>query len=98
MCIFNEFISCLACPKCFQCFLFIDEDNNKREGLTCQIIVKCDSCDYAKKNNTSQTISNSQVKGMKPFEINYRVDYALRNVASGYSGLKFAVFCTYRNL
>ena len=64
MCIFNEFISCLACPKCFQCWLSIDEDYNKRKGIACQIIVKCGSCDYVKKNYTSQTISNSKVKGM----------------------------------
>ena len=36
-------------PKCVQCCLSIDEDYNKRKGLACQIIVKCDSCDYVKK-------------------------------------------------
>ena len=45
MCIFHKFISCLACPKWFQCCLSVDEDYNKRKGLACQIILKCDSCD-----------------------------------------------------
>ena len=88
MIIFNEFISSLACPECLECGLFINENYAKKKGLASLISANRSNCDYSLEKNTSQNITNDQVQGMKPFEINYRAVYALRTIGVGYSGLE----------
>ena len=88
MIIFNEFIFSLACPECLECSLFINENYAKKKGLASLISVNCSNCDFSLEKYTSQNITNDQVQGMKPFEINYRAVYALRTIGVSYSGLE----------
>ena len=88
MIIFNEFISSLACPECLECSLFINENYAKKKGLASLISVNFSNCDFSFENYISQNITNDQVQGMKPFEINYRAVYALRTIGVRYSGLE----------
>ena len=88
MSILNTLISSLACPECYECTLFIDEQYEKGKGLGLYISVNCSSCDYINGSYTSHTICTSKIQGEKPMEINYRAVYAARTVGQGYSRLK----------
>ena len=88
MSILSTLISSLACPECYECTFFIDEQYEKRKGLASCVSVNCSSCDYINGSYTSQTICTSKIQGAKPMEINYRAVYAARTVGQGYSGLE----------
>ena len=81
-------VSSLACPECYECDLYIDEQYNKKKGLASFLSVNCSNYGYSKESYTSQKIYNSKVKGMKPMEANYRAVYAAPTVGQGYSGLE----------
>ena len=88
MTVFNDFINSLACPECFECHLFIEKVYEMKKDLALLICVDCNNCGYSKTSYTSQTINNDKVKGMKPFDINYRAVYAARTTSQSYAGLE----------
>ena len=88
MSVFADFITSLLCPECSECSLYIEEDFVKKKGLASLINVKCYDCDFCITNYTSKTVTTDKVKGMRPFEINYRAVYALRSVGVGFNGLE----------
>ena len=87
--ILEDMVSSLACPECFENDLYLEEDHSKKKGLAVHISIKC-SCGYVKNNYMSKTNVDdvNTSKGMKPFEVNTRMVYALRTCGLGHKGLE----------
>ena len=96
MVILNGFITTLACPDCLECTITVNENFTKKKGLSSFLSIECSNCQFSKGSYSSQTLTNDNEKGMKPFEINYRAVYALRSVGVGYCG--FEKLCGFLNL
>ena len=95
--IFSNIINCLACPKCFDSNMVVEENYEKKKGLASFIHISCNNCEFSKESYTSKTLKKEEVrKGMNPHDINYRAVNAARTVGQGYAGLE--KFCGMLNL
>ena len=55
--IFSNIINCLACPKCFDNNMVVEENYEKKKGLASFIQISCNNCEFSKESYTSK---NSQ--------------------------------------
>ena len=87
--IFEDIVSSLACPDCFEKGLYVEENPSKKKGFACFISVMCEHCDYVKETYTSKEVDKQTVsQGMNPYEINIRAVYASRSCGLGHTGLE----------
>ena len=97
--IFKSLISSLACPDCLTVSLEMVEQLPKKKGFASYFSTVCSKCNYSINLYSSKTFSPNLSKkkvGMKSFEANLRMVYAMRSNGIGFSGLE--IFCSVMNL
>ena len=83
----ESMVASLSCPECFENNLYLEEDETKKGS--CFLYIYCMS--YVKVGYTSKIAvdeSHTAKKGMKPFEINARIVYALCTCGLGYAAVE----------
>ena len=99
--ILKNLICSLACPECSMTMLDFVEQFNMKKGLASYVSIVCKHCNYSRNSYTSKTFfpsfeKSKSTKGMKSFEVNMRMVYAMRNNGTDYSGIE--TFCAVMNL
>ena len=92
--IFSKLVGDLLCPDCCDSQLYVSTDISKRKGLASHVSMKC-TCGYTRSEYTS-TIIQKQGKGVKAFDVNMRIVYAMRSCGPGYNALER--FCGLMNV
>lgn len=102
--ILTSLICSLACPECSETMLDFVEQYDMKKGLASYVSIVCKCCNYSRNSYTSKTFfptfqknkQNKSSRGMKSFEVNMRMVYAMRNNGTDYSGVE--KFCAVMNL
>ena len=81
--ILKNLICSLACPECSLTMLDFVEQFNMKRGLASYVSIVCKHCNYSRNSYTSKTFfpslqKSKSTKGMKSFEVNMRMVYAMR--------------------
>ena len=95
--ILEDMVSTLCCPECYEKNLYLEEDAIKKKGLAVYLSIVC-PCGYIKEGYTSKAVDETHTlkQGMKPFEVNTRMVYALRTCGLGHAALE--KFCCIINM
>ena len=69
------------------------EQFNMKKGLASYVSIVCKHCNYSRNSYTLKTFfpslqKSKSTKGMKSFEVNMRMVYAMRNNGTDYSGVE----------
>ena len=91
--ILKNLICSLACPECSLTMLDFVEQFNMKKGLASYVSIVCKHCNYSRNSYTSKTFfpslqKSKSTKGMKSFQVNMRMVYAMRNNGTDYSGVE----------
>ena len=97
--IFKSLISSLACPDCLTVSLEMVEQLPKKKDFASYLSIVGSKCNYSRNLYSSKTFSPNLSKkkvGMKSFEANLIMVYAMRSNGIGFSGLE--KYCSVMNL
>ena len=86
MSIFQNILSSLRCPDCYESgCLYKEEDQERKKGLASMLSIACE-CGYEKQTYSSHTVEKNNDGGTN--NVNIRAVYGMRTIGPDHRGLE----------